>query len=50
LGYHEWVGKHVKTWWNGWVPCKGKLLLHMPNWKPSCFIMDVAPQELWALQ
>jgi hypothetical protein len=22
---------------------RAKLLLHMPNWKPSCFIMDDAP-------
>jgi hypothetical protein len=26
------------------------LLLHMPHWKPLCFIMDDAPQELRALQ
>jgi hypothetical protein len=23
-----------------------KLLSHMPHWKPSCFIVDDAPQEL----
>jgi hypothetical protein len=29
---------------------KGNLLLHMPNWRPSCFVVDDAPQELRALQ
>jgi hypothetical protein len=27
-----------------------KLLSHMPNWKPSCFVVDDAPQELQALR
>jgi hypothetical protein len=27
-----------------------KLLSHMLDWKPSCFIMDDAPQALQALQ
>jgi hypothetical protein len=26
-----------------------KLLSHMPHWKPSCFIVDDASQELQAL-
>jgi hypothetical protein len=35
--------ENLVEWLNAlWV----KLLLHMPNWKPSCFIMDDAPQEL----
>jgi hypothetical protein len=29
---------------------KAKILTIMPNWKPSCFIIDDVPQELWALQ
>jgi hypothetical protein len=29
---------------------RAKLLLHMPNWKPSCFIVGDAPQEFQALQ
>jgi hypothetical protein len=28
---------------------RAKLIFHMPNWKPSCFIVDDAPQELQAL-
>jgi hypothetical protein len=28
---------------------KTKMLSCMPNWKPSCFIIDDAPQELNAL-
>jgi len=32
------------------LPLKVKMLLIMPNWKPSCFIIDDAPQELSALQ
>jgi hypothetical protein len=29
---------------------KVKILTIMPNWKPSCFIIDDTFQELWALQ
>ncbi len=29
---------------------KAKILVIMPDWKPSCFIIDDAPQELWALR
>jgi hypothetical protein len=33
-----------------WVqPLKVKMLSIMPNWKPNCFIIDDAPQELRAL-
>ncbi len=28
---------------------KAKMLSIMLNWRPSCFIIDDAPQELWAL-
>jgi hypothetical protein len=28
---------------------KDKMLSHMPQWKPSCFLIDDAPQELKAL-
>jgi hypothetical protein len=31
-------------------PLKDKMLSHMPQWKPSCFRIDNAPQELKALQ
>ncbi len=31
-------------------PLKDKMLSQMPHWKPSCFIVDDAPQELKALQ
>ncbi len=31
-------------------PFKNKMLSHMPHWKPSCFLVDDAPQELKALQ
>jgi hypothetical protein len=31
-------------------PLKAKMLSIMLNWRPSCFIIDDAPQELWALQ
>ena len=31
-------------------PLKDKMLSHMPHWKPSCFLVDDAPQELKALQ
>jgi hypothetical protein len=31
-------------------PLKDKMLSHMPHCKPSCFIIDDAPQELIALQ
>jgi hypothetical protein len=31
-------------------PLKAKMLSCMPNWKPSCFIIDDALQELEALQ
>jgi hypothetical protein len=31
-------------------PLKNKMLSHMPHWKPSCFLVDDAPQELKALQ
>jgi hypothetical protein len=27
-----------------------KMLSIMFNWRPSCFIIDEAPQKLWALQ
>jgi hypothetical protein len=27
-------------------PFKDKMLSHMPHWKPSCFFVDDAPQEL----
>ncbi len=30
-------------------PLKDKMLLHMPHWKPSFFLVDDAPQELKAL-
>jgi hypothetical protein len=30
-------------------PLKDKMLSHMPHWKPSCFFIDDAPQELKAL-
>jgi hypothetical protein len=30
-------------------PLKKKMLSHMPHWKPSCFLVDDAPQELKAL-
>jgi hypothetical protein len=30
-------------------PLKVKTLSIMPNWKPNCFIIDDAFQELWAL-
>jgi len=29
-------------------PLKEKMLSHMPHWKPSCFLVDDAPQELKA--
>ncbi len=29
---------------------QAKLLLHMPHWKPSCFIVDDASHELQALR
>jgi hypothetical protein len=32
------------------TPLKTKLLRKNPKWKPSCFIVDDAPQELRALQ
>jgi hypothetical protein len=25
---------------------RANILSHMPNWRPSCFIVDDAPQEL----
>jgi hypothetical protein len=28
---------------------KDKMLSHMPQWKPSCFLVDDVPQELKAL-
>jgi hypothetical protein len=31
-------------------PLKDKMLSHMPHWKPSCFLIDDAPQELKALR
>jgi hypothetical protein len=31
-------------------PLKEKMLSYMPHWKPSCFLVDDAPQELKALQ
>jgi hypothetical protein len=31
-------------------PLKDKMLSHMPHWKPSCFLVDDAPQELKALR
>jgi hypothetical protein len=31
-------------------PLKDKMLSHMPYWKPSCFLVDDAPQELKALR
>jgi hypothetical protein len=30
-------------------PLRDKMLSHMPHWKPSCFFVDDAPQELKAL-
>ncbi len=30
-------------------PLKDKMLSHMPHWKPSCFLIDDALQELKAL-
>jgi len=43
--------KLINVWrLGGMVEClASKLFLHMPNWRPSCFIVDDAPQELWAL-
>ncbi len=32
------------------IPLRAKLLSHMFEWKPYCFIVDNAPQELCALQ
>jgi hypothetical protein len=32
------------------TPLKTKFLRNNPKWKPSCFIVDDAPQELRALQ
>jgi hypothetical protein len=31
-------------------PLKEKMLSHMPHWKPSCFLVDDAPQKLKALR
>jgi len=31
-------------------PLKDNMLLHMSHWKPSCFLVDDAPQEFKALQ
>jgi hypothetical protein len=31
-------------------PLKDKMLSHMVHWKPSCFFVDDAPQELKALR
>jgi hypothetical protein len=31
-------------------PLKDKMLSHMPHWKPPCFLVDDAPQELKALR
>ncbi len=31
-------------------PLKDKMLSHMSHWKPSCFFIDDAPQELKALR
>ncbi len=31
-------------------PLKNKMLSHMPYWKPSCFFVDDAHQELKALR
>jgi hypothetical protein len=31
-------------------PLKDKMLSHMSHWKPSCFFVDDAPQELKALR
>jgi hypothetical protein len=31
-------------------PLKDKMLSHMPHWKPSCFLVDDALQELKALR
>jgi hypothetical protein len=31
-------------------PLKDKILSQMPHWKPSCFLVDDAPQELKALR
>jgi hypothetical protein len=30
-------------------PLKYQMLSHMPHWKPSCFLIDDAPQKLKAL-
>jgi hypothetical protein len=30
-------------------PLKDKMLSHMPHWKPSCFLIDDAPQKFKAL-
>jgi hypothetical protein len=32
------------------IPLKKKLLKKNPKWKPSCFIIDDAPQELRTLR
>jgi len=31
-------------------PFKNKMLSHIPHWKPSCFFIDDAPEELKALR
>jgi hypothetical protein len=31
-------------------PLKDEMLTHMPHWKPLCFLVDDALQELKALQ
>jgi hypothetical protein len=52
--HHTWV---LVAWViTSWQTCENlvewlnaiwaKFLSHMPNWKPSCFIVDDAPQEL----
>jgi hypothetical protein len=48
LGYHE----STNVWrFGGVVECPiAKLLSHILNWKPSCFIVDDAPHEFQALR
>ncbi len=38
------VTKHAMIWWL--TPLKKNFLRKNPKWKPSCFIIDDAPQEL----
>jgi hypothetical protein len=41
------IVEDVIEWWK---PLKDKMLSHNPHWKPSCFFVDDASQELNALR